>query len=70
MRRLTLSDSVKPESEVQYTCDNNYISTPSTADRTYTCVNGGDFTYTAFRCLKSKWFQLKLIVEKNKHLLS
>ena len=58
-KTIVLSD-VMLESEVQYTCDINYKSNPSTATRTYTCENGGSFTHTEFECLRGKVLKNKL----------
>ena len=57
---ITLKDGSVLESVVQYTCDKDYITTPPTADGTYTCVNGGNFTYTEFKCLKGFKFKIFL----------
>ena len=57
---ITLEDGSVLESVIQYTCVKDYIRTPLAADRTYTCVNGGNFTYTKFQCLKGFFFQLDI----------
>ena len=51
-KTIVVSDTVTLESEVQYTCDINYRSNPTTASGTYTCETGGNFAYTEFECLR------------------